>query len=98
MIFRETRLLVADNSGPKKAKSLNIKKKKIGYLADILVLATAWPEFETITSEILKKIMPGKTIIDPYRILKNLHLKNEGFTYITIGESIASVNSIRDAL
>lgn len=27
MIFRETRLLVADNSGPKKAKCLNIKKK-----------------------------------------------------------------------
>ena len=39
MIYKNTIIHVADNSGPKKAKSLNIKKKKIGYLADILVVA-----------------------------------------------------------
>jgi large subunit ribosomal protein L14 len=39
MIFKNSKILVADNSGPKKAKCLNIKKKKIGFLADILVIA-----------------------------------------------------------
>jgi large subunit ribosomal protein L14 len=39
MIYKNTIIHVADNSGPKKAKSLNIKKKKIGYLADILIIA-----------------------------------------------------------
>ena len=39
MIFKNSRLFVADNSGPKKAKCLDIKKKKIGYLADILIVA-----------------------------------------------------------
>jgi large subunit ribosomal protein L14 len=38
MVFQDTILFLADNSGPKKVKCLNIKKKKIGYLADILVV------------------------------------------------------------
>jgi len=37
MIFKNTKLIVADNSGPKKVKCLNIMfKKNIGYLADIV--------------------------------------------------------------
>ena len=36
MIFKNSKLKVTDNSGPKAGKCLNIKKKKIGYLADIL--------------------------------------------------------------
>ena len=39
MIFKNSKILVADNTGPKKAKCLNIKKKKIGFLSDILVIA-----------------------------------------------------------
>ena len=36
MIYKNTKLIVADNTGPKKAKCLNIRKKNIGFLADIL--------------------------------------------------------------
>jgi len=38
MIFKNSKLKVTDNSGPKAGKCLNIKKKKIGYLADILTI------------------------------------------------------------
>ena len=38
MVFKNSSLIVCDNSGPKKAKCLNIHKKKIGYLADILTI------------------------------------------------------------
>ena len=36
MIYKNSILFIADNTGPKKAKCLNIRKKKIGFLADIL--------------------------------------------------------------
>ena len=39
MIYKNTIINIADNSGPKKAKVLNIKKKKIGYIGDILVVS-----------------------------------------------------------
>lgn len=39
MIFKNTYLLIGDNTGPKTAKCLNIKKKKIGFLSDILTVA-----------------------------------------------------------
>ena len=38
LVFTNTSLKISDNSGTKKAKCLNIKKKKIGYLADILTI------------------------------------------------------------
>ena len=38
MIYKNSTLLIADNSGPKNAKCLNILKKKIGFLADILIV------------------------------------------------------------
>jgi ribosomal protein L14 len=38
MIYKNSYLDIIDNSGPKKAKCLNIKRKKIGYLADLLVV------------------------------------------------------------
>ena len=47
MIFKNTLLYLADNSGPKTALCLNISKKKIGYLSDIL-----WVE---IKKKFLKK-------------------------------------------
>ena len=36
MIYKNSILFIADNTGPKKAKCLNIRKKKIGFLANIL--------------------------------------------------------------
>ena len=39
MIFQNSKIIIADNTGPKKAKCLNIKKKPIGFLSDILTVA-----------------------------------------------------------
>jgi ribosomal protein L14 len=38
MIFQNSKIIIADNTGPKKAKCLNIKKKNIGFLSDILIV------------------------------------------------------------
>jgi len=38
MVYQNTFLKIADNSGPKEVKCLNIKKKFIGYISDILVV------------------------------------------------------------
>ena len=39
MIFKNSYIFVGDNTGPKTGKCLNINKKKIGYLGDILTIA-----------------------------------------------------------
>jgi large subunit ribosomal protein L14 len=67
MIFRETRLLVADNSGPKKAKCLNIKKKKIGYLADILTVV--------IKKKLKRKKKLKKNILNSIFIISKIKTK-----------------------
>ena len=38
MVYINTFLNIADNTGPKQAKCLNIKKKPIGFLADIILI------------------------------------------------------------
>jgi len=38
MIFKNTVIKLADNSGPKKVKCLGLKKKLIGYISDIVIV------------------------------------------------------------
>ena len=55
MIYKNTYLILADNSGPKKIKCLNVSKKKIGFLADLLVVV--------IKKKFLKKKKIKKNIL-----------------------------------
>ena len=87
MIYKNTIIHVGDNSGPKKAKSLNIKKKKIGFLAYILVVAVKKKlnikkklKKNILNSIILtskKKNKDGETIINNLIQDKNLILYPE---------------------
>jgi len=74
MIFKNSRLFVADNSGPKKAKCLDIKKKKIGYLADILIVA--------IKKKLKKKKKIKKNILNSIFITSKKKTKRFDGTFI----------------
>jgi UDPglucose 6-dehydrogenase len=53
--------------------------------ADVLVIATPWKEYRDLTVEALAKVMKGRVIIDPYRILDGAKAAAEGFAYHTLG-------------
>lgn len=53
--------------------------------ADALVLMTEWQEFRVINFSLLKKIMNTKVIVDGRNIYEPLEMKEEGFTYYSIG-------------
>ncbi len=49
--------------------------------ADVLVIATAWPEFRSLTGEVLEKVMRGRTVIDPWCVLASA----PGFDHFVLG-------------
>jgi UDPglucose 6-dehydrogenase len=53
--------------------------------ADVLVLATAWPEYRTLALEDLAQVMRGRVLIDPYRMLDGAKARAVGFAYHTLG-------------
>jgi UDPglucose 6-dehydrogenase len=53
--------------------------------AEVLVIATAWPEFRSVNVKILLEKMAGNIVIDPYGILNGIELKANGFRYFRIG-------------
>ena len=55
--------------------------------ADVLLIMSPWKEFCYLEIKILNKIMKGKVIIDPYRVLNEDELSKYGFIYSTIGKS-----------
>jgi len=56
--------------------------------ADVLLVMTPWPEFNSITADDLVKSMTGKIVIDPYRVLEGKDLIEKGFIYATLGEPV----------
>ena len=58
------------------------------YESEILILMTNWDEFSKISKKILFSLMKGRTIIDPFGILKKLKLNNYGFKYYTKGKEL----------
>ena len=53
--------------------------------ADVLVIATPWPEYRELTPSALASAMAGRVIIDPYRMLDGRVAAAAGFTYHTLG-------------
>jgi UDPglucose 6-dehydrogenase len=53
--------------------------------ADVVVLATPWPEYRALMPEELAAAMRGRVVIDPYRLLDGPQLAKLGFTYHTLG-------------
>jgi UDPglucose 6-dehydrogenase len=53
--------------------------------ADVLVIATPWPQYHSLAAAELARIMRGRTILDPYRVLDGKAFAAAGFVYLTLG-------------
>lgn len=53
--------------------------------ADVLVIATPWSEYRALPVADLARLMRGRVIIDPYRILPADEVAAAGFTWHTLG-------------
>ena len=53
--------------------------------ADVLVIATPWPQYCAIKPRQLKPLMAGRVILDPYRVLDGRACARAGFAYYTLG-------------
>jgi len=56
--------------------------------ADVLVIATPWPEYRDLKLSELAAVMKGRVIVDPYRTLDAKAAAAAGFTYHTLGMSV----------
>ena len=75
MIFQTTSVQIADNSGPNKVTCLKVKKKKTGYLADIIIVV--------IKKKFLKKKKIKKRILRSIIINTKYKKKRLNGTHIT---------------
>lgn len=57
--------------------------------ADVVIIMTPWTDYQTISLELLKKYMRGRTVIDPYRVLPTSC--RLGLNYFSLGQSDAAV-------
>jgi UDPglucose 6-dehydrogenase len=46
---------------------------------------TPWPEFRTLKPADLARVMAGRTVLDPYRVLDPLAAVAAGLDHITLG-------------
>jgi len=53
--------------------------------ADVLILVTPWPEYRALAIEDIAKVMRGRVIIDPYRLLDADKASLAGFEYHALG-------------
>ena len=53
--------------------------------ADVLVLATPWPEYRKLCIDDLARLMAGRVLIDPFRLLDGTAAVRAGFEYHALG-------------
>jgi len=53
--------------------------------ADVVAIMTPWPEFRKIEPADLASRLAGKKIIDPYRVLDGMRVRQAGLEYFTLG-------------
>ena len=51
----------------------------------MLVIATPWPQYRELRPADLARVMKGKTLLDPYRVLDGQACVAAGLTYHTLG-------------
>src|SRR5262249_27294294 len=52
---------------------------------DALVLATPWPEYRELRIKDLPRVMAGRVLIDPFRLLDGAAAVRAGFEYYALG-------------
>jgi len=53
--------------------------------ADVLVIATPWPQYRELRPADIVRVMKGRTVLDPYRVLDGEACAAAGLTYHTLG-------------
>jgi UDPglucose 6-dehydrogenase len=53
--------------------------------ADVLVIATPWPQYRELKPGDLARVMKGRAVLDPYRVLDGDACAAAGLTYHTLG-------------
>jgi UDPglucose 6-dehydrogenase len=53
--------------------------------ADVLIIMTPWPMFRELKPADLARVMTGRTVIDPYRVLEGNAVVSAGLDYFTLG-------------
>ncbi len=53
--------------------------------ADIVVIATPWPQYRELQPAELRRVMAGRTVLDPYRVLDGRACAAAGLAYHTLG-------------
>ena len=53
--------------------------------ADVLVIATPWPQYRELKPGDLASVMKGRAVLDPYRVLDGNACAAAGLTYHTLG-------------
>jgi UDPglucose 6-dehydrogenase len=53
--------------------------------ADVLVIATPWPQYRELRPADLVRVMNGREVLDPYRVLDGDACAAAGLTYYTLG-------------
>jgi UDPglucose 6-dehydrogenase len=53
--------------------------------ADVLVIATPWPQYRDLKPADLARVMRGRALLDPYRVLDGRACAAAGLTYHTLG-------------
>ena len=53
--------------------------------ADVLVIATPWPQYRALMPADLARVMKGRAVLDPYRVLDGHACTAAGLTYHTLG-------------
>ncbi len=58
--------------------------------ADAIFIATEWPEFRTPDFEKLSSVLKGKVIFDGRNVYEPSSMKEQGFTYFSIGREVVN--------
>jgi UDPglucose 6-dehydrogenase len=53
--------------------------------ADAVVIATSWPQYRSLAITDLARVMRGRLLIDPFRVLNGTAATAAGFTYYALG-------------
>ena len=69
-----------------KNKNLTMAESKIDALKDseVLLIMTPWKEFKNLSLNLIRKVMIGNIVIDPYGVLKEKNFINSKLNYFTI--------------
>ena len=55
--------------------------------AEVLVIATPWSDYASISVEEVSRVMAGRTIIDPYGVLDRDSFEKQGYNYLALGSN-----------